>query len=237
MSISQVGINIGQAMQPQGGSANYNPYPNGSPFNSTSPWSPYYGMPAVPQYSPGYDPSTMSMQDYLKTVYDPSGFDAFRDQAMRKGPSAWATLAKQDQGAQAAKMRDEQASQANSQTAQAEDDLSARGGLSSGARERATMEGAKNYLSMAQGTARQENLNDLQIGMNDEQNRIQQLGQLPGMEQQQAQMYETAKNNDVTNAISENSRRNEYNENLYGQQMSAWAANRQAIATQNSGKK
>lgn len=235
--------NAAISMRPQvpqnGGGTGYNPYANypTDPFNSTNPWSQYYGMPQAPQYSKGFDPSTMSMSDYLGTVYDPSGFNAYKEQAMRKGPSAWATLATQDQALQAKKMRDQGASQANAQTAQAEDDLSARGGLSSGARERATIEGSKNYLSMAQSAGQTENLNDMQIGMNDEQNRIQQLSALPGMEQQQAGMFESAKNNDIQNAIQENNRVNQYNQTLYGQQMDAWAANRQAEATQNSGKK
>lgn len=219
------------------GANGYNPYPNGSPMNATSPFSPYYGMPTAPGFTQGYDPSSMSMTDYLKTVYDPSGFNAFKDQATRVGPSAWANLATQDQGAQAAKTKSADASQANAQTAQAEDDLASRGGLSSGARERATIEGSKNYLSMSQGVEQQKNLNDLQIGMNDQQNKIQELSQLPGMEQQQAGMWENAKNTDVSNAVSANDKANSYNQNLYNTQMQAWGANQQANATANAGKK
>lgn len=219
------------------GANGYSPYPNGSPFDSSSPYSPYYGQPSAPGFTQGYDPKTMSMTDYLQGVYDPSGFNAFKEQALRHGPSAWASLATQDQALQSAKARDQDASQANAQTAQAEDDLAARGGLSSGARERATIEGSKNYLSMAQGVQQQKNLNDMQIGMNDEQNRIQELSQLPGMEQSQAGMWENAKNNDVTNAISANDKANAFNQNLYNTQMQAWGAQKQAQATENAGKK
>lgn len=226
------------------------------PFNLTG-WNtakkdsggdPYAGMPGQPQYQQVYDPSmalTPGLDERLNGIQmDKSGLNAFRDQALRKGPSSWATLAKKDQAAQAANAREKGAREIRGQTAQAEDALASRGGLSSGARERTAQEGAKNYLAMSQDTARQENLNDLQIGMNDEQNRIQQLGMLPGMEYQAIQpdlqkssMWEQARQADLANTTAENDRRNQWNQILYQQQMQSWAANRQAQATENSGKK
>lgn len=195
------------------------------------------GTPARPNYITAYDPATMSLTDYLQGKYDHSGYDQFKAEAMRKGPSAWATLAKQSQGAQVSDQREKGAAQTNAQTAQAMDEVAARGGLSSGARERAATEGSKNYLSMSQDLTRQQNLNNMQIGMNDEQNRIQELSQVPGMEQGQAQMWEGAKQQDTANTLAENERRNSYNSNVYNQQMQAWGANRQAQATENAGKK
>lgn len=202
-------------------------------------WMPNsYGMtPTRPDYIVGYDPKTMSLSDYLSGKYDQSGMNAFREQALRKGPSAWATLSKQQQAALQGNQRESGAKEVASQTAQAEDNLASRGGLSSGARERAATEGSKNYLAMSQDLARQGNLNDLQIGVNDEQNRIQQLGMLPGMEMQQAGMFEDARGKDIANTTAENARRNAYNQNIYDQQMGAWGANRQAQATENAGKK
>lgn len=194
-------------------------------------------MPANPAYVTAYDPTTMSLSDYLTGKYDHSGYDAYKAEALRKGPSGWATAANLDQGVQAANQREKGVSANNAATAQAEDDLAARGGLSSGARERATTDGSKNYLAMSQDIARQENLNHMQIGMNDEQNRIQELSTVPGMEQSQAQMWEGARQQDINNTTAENERRNQYNQNLYNQQMTTWRANRQADATQNSGKK
>lgn len=194
------------------------------------------GMPQAPGFVQAYDPATMSLTDYLQGKYDSSGLDAYKQQAMRTGPSAWANMATQDQAALANQSLEHGASQNNAQTAQAVDNLAARGGLSSGARERAGQEGAKNFMAMSQDTARQKNLNTMQIGMNDEQNRIQQLSALPGMEQQQAQMWEGAKQQDVANTMNANNAANAYNQNLYNQQMSAWGAGKQADATAAAGK-
>lgn len=189
---------------------------------------PYTGQPTSPGYVVSYDPKTMNLTDYLSGKYDGSGLQAFKDQAMRKGPSQWATLAGQSNRANESNSRERSAAESNSQTAQANDRLAAAGGLSSGARERNQQEGAKNYLSMSQDLARQGNLNDMQIGMNDEQNRIQQLSSLPGMEMQQAGMFEQAKNADISNTTAENERRNAWNQNLYNQQMQSYWAGKTA---------
>lgn len=199
--------------------------------------NPYNSQPLRPNYIAAYDPNTMSLTDYLSGKYDHSGFDQFKSEAMRRGPSAWANLATADQAFQANTNREKGAAQVNAQTAQAQDELAARGGLSSGARERAATEGSKNYISMAQDNARTETGNKLQIGMNDEQNRIQELSQVPGMEGQQASLWENAKAQDVANTANENERRNAYNQNVYHEQMQGYMANQQANATMNSGKK
>lgn len=214
---------------------------SGKGTNAYDPhWMPPQGdatMPGAPDYSQAYDPKTMSLADYLAGKYDPSGLNAYKEQAMRKGPSAWATLAGQQNAEQVAHQREAGAGEVNAQTAKNMDELAAHGGLSSGAMERAGTEGAKNYLSMSQDLGRQGNTNTLQIGINDEQNRIQQLGQLPGMEMQQAGMYEDARNKDINNITQENERRNQYNQNMYTTQMGAWSGNKQAQAIENSGKK
>lgn len=128
--------------------------------------------------------------------------------------------------------------------AEAEAQLALRGGLSAGARERLESSGARNLLAMSQDVSRQGNLNRMQIGINDEQNRIAQLGQLPGMEAlalqsnlQREGMYTQARQTDINRAIAENQNRNAYNQSLYQQQMQAWAAQRQARATERAGKK
>lgn len=221
--------------------------PNGQ--SSTDPYSPYYGMPSIPSYIPQYNASTMALAPGLENQLnqiqmDPAALNAFKEQALRKGPSAWANLATNQQMAQEAGQRENAAKQASTQTAQAEDRLASSGGLSSGARERAATEGGKNYLNMSQDLGRQGNLNKLQIGINDESNRIQQLSQLPGMELQalnpalqKAGMLENANVADLGAQIAGNSAQNQYNQNIYNQQMQAWGANQQANATANSGKK
>ncbi len=207
------------------------------------------GSPDYPGYSAGYDPATDALagtydQRLQGVQMDPRGLDAFRDQALRTGPSAWANLSRKDQRMQEQGARERGAKEMNSQFAQGADRLAATGGLSSGARERLAQSGQQNYLAMSQEAAHQGNANNLQIGINDEQNRISQLGQLPGMELaaiqpdlQKSEAWYNAANQDRANTIGENDKRTAFNMNLYNEQMKAWAADRQATATENSGKK
>jgi hypothetical protein len=164
---------------------------------------------------------------------DMSGFDMYRQMAERQGPSTWANLAKISGAAQTANQKELAQQQVSGQTAAAENALASNGGLSSGARERAEEGGETNYLDMSQNLDRQNNLNDLQIGINDAQNQVQQLGQLPTLENQAMQpLYQqanlTAENNSALNA---------YNQNVWNQTNQAIAASQQANATANSGKK
>lgn len=209
------------------------------------------GAPLSPQWNQPYDPNTMAllpgMEQQLGGI-DTSGLKnsvgAFRDMALRKGPSAWALMAGNQQDALAGNARERGAAETNAQTASAMDRLAMSGGLTSGARERAAEGGAKNYMDMSQDTARQATLNKLQIGVNDEQNKIQEMGQLPGMEAsalqpdfQKATMWNTAHQADVGNAMNNNNSANAFNQNLYGQKMQALSSQQMANATAQSGKK
>ena len=211
----------------------------------------YQGMPGTPFYNPVYNSQTMALtpelQSQLNSI-DTSNMDQsvsnFADLANRQGPSAWATLADQQQNQLASNARDRGASEANAQTAQAIDTLGSSGGVSSGARERAAEGGAKNYMNMSQDASRQNSLNQMQIGVNDQQNKMQEMGMLPGMEMQalqpkfqKANMWEQARQTDVGNAMNANQSANSWNQNMYNQQMQAWGANQQANATAKSGKK
>lgn len=209
------------------------------------------GAPNSPQFNPIYDPNTMALLPGMQSQLDgidltglKSSVGAFRDQALRKGPSAWALMAGNQQDALASNSRERGAAENNAQTAGAMDRLAMSGGLTSGARERAVEEGGKNFMNMSQDTARQDTLNKLQIGVNDEQNKIQEMGMLPGMEAsalnpdfQKANMWNTAHQADVSNAMGENQAANSFNQNLYHEQMAALGAQKQADATAKSGKK
>ncbi len=222
------------------------------PFNLTG-WNqaPAYSspQPGRPGYLPGYDPATMALTPEIQArldalKLDTSGLDAFRKEALRRGPSTWANLQNQKQFAEEGNARDQATSQGRSARAGAESDLAMRGGLSSGARERIARKGASDVLAMGQDVSRQGNLNRMQIGIQDQTNKIGELSQLPGMENQAFQpllqkesMWDTAKQSDMARQLAENNQRNQYNQNVYQQQMSAWAADRQAYATENAGKK
>lgn len=211
----------------------------------------YAGMPTTPFYNPIYNPQTQSLLPGVESQLagiDLTGLDqsvkSFQDLADRQGPSAWATLANQQQNALAENARERGAGETNASTAAALDQLGSSGGITSGARERVAEAGQKNYMNMNQDVSRQNTLNQLQIGVNDQQNKMQEMGMLPGMEMQalqpefqKANMWEGAHAGDIQNQIGSNEYANQWNQNLYNQQMSAWAANQQAKATANSGKK
>lgn len=186
------------------------------------------GLQAPPAYVPLFDPNAIN-----SIPVDLSGINAYRQEAMRTGPSGWASLSKISNAEQEANQNEQAQQAASGQTAAAENQIASSGGLSSGARERAAEGGATNFLNMSQNLERQGNLNDLQVGINDEQNRISQLGALPGLESQAIQpLFQKA------NMTSQNNQAlNSYNMNTWNQQNAATAANEQANATEAAGKK
>lgn len=208
----------------------------------------FYDSPGRPMYIPGWNPG-MEFAPELdarlgKINLNTTGLDKFRGEATRSGPSFWASLMTNKSLAEEAAAKDRAVSQSRAGVRTAEADLASKGGLSSGARERIARSGARDLLAVGQDVARQGNLNRMQIGVNDEQNRIQQLSMLPGMESsayndalKKESMWDAARKSDIDAAVQENARRQQYNNMVYQEQMRAWAANRQAQATENSGKK
>ncbi len=147
------------------------------------------------------------------------GYDLFKNEAMRKGPSGWLGLAKR-QGEVLSRNEREKASVMNAgRTAENLDALAAKGGLSSGARERAITGGTHDLAMMNQDITRQNQVNDMQLGITDAENKYKMISMLPGMEADRIKAQ------------------NDYNMDLYKSQMQAWAAKEQAKATSKSGKK
>lgn len=215
-------------------------------FNMTQPTQPDFFNP---QYNPDGTPkagATLApgVADMLSKINpNTQGIDKYRSEALRTGPSAWAQLATKGQRGEQQTALDAAAHTSASQTAGAQADLAQHGGLTSGAAERVAAGGARNYLDMSQQIGQAGNANRLQIGINDEQNRISQLGALPGMENealqpafQKAQLQGQANQFDITNAGKNAETQNAFDMNAYTEQMKAWAANKQADATSASGK-
>ncbi len=207
-----------------------------------------YDAPERPAYAPTWD-SSMSISDYIKSQLDPiqvnkEGLNQFRKEALRTGPSAWARLAEQVSRQEEKMARDRGAATSRGRTAEAQSGLAMRGGLTSGARERVARAGARDYMNMSQDIGAQGTANRMQVGLNDEQNRIAQLGQLPGMEVaaiqpdlQKAQASILGKEFDLKNQMSERERYNQWLMDLYKEDSTRWGTNRQAEATEkaNSG--
>ncbi len=196
--------------------------------------SPVAGMPASPGYIQNYNPQTMSLlPGYQQTqAANDQGYDAYSQAALRKGPSPWATMASQQQNQMETQNRNKAATTSAGTTAGTEAALASTGGLSSGARERAQEGGARSTMGALQGASEQNTQNQTQIGMNDEQNRMQMLSQLPGMEQQRVSGWENVAGGDLNRQVAEDQAQNQYNMGIYGIQSTAAAANNTANAEQ-----
>lgn len=175
---------------------------------------------------------------------DPAALNKFTSEAMRTGPSPWATMAKGEQTQAEKTQRDQAAAQDAGGVAQAQASLAQSGGLTSGARERVAAGGARNALDTQQGIQTAGNENRLQIGMNDEQNRINELSQVPGMQEaalqiplQKAQLQGQANQFDIGQTTGQAANQNAYNMGQFTLSNQLGAANAQANATAAAGKK
>lgn len=205
-------------------------------------------MPGEIQWNNTYDPKTMAMtpdvQAHLAGInMDKTALNKFQSEAMRTGPSAFAKLAGSQQDLLAKNAKDAGARTVAGQGAGARASLAMRGGLSGGAAERLATEGQNNYLDMTQGVNNSLAQNKMQIGMNDEQNRVTQLGMVPGMQAQatgidlqKESLWDKARENDVNNQVQNNASKNTFDMNMYNQKMAAWAAGQTAGATASAGK-
>ena len=206
-------------------------------------WDPYGGMPGYPGYQTAYNQQADSVAgDYAAAARagtpSEAGLNKYRQEAMRSGPSAWAQMTGKNIGMQAAAAREKGAKDIAGQQATAAGQLAMRGGLQSGARERMAKGAAKGMLDMQQDIARQEMGNRLQAGINDEQNRISQLGALPGMDVSMAGAKRQAaltgvqgREADINRRLEEQARLNAYNMAKYQADIGMWAAGKQADAT------
>ncbi len=204
---------------------------------------------ADPKYNAVFDPNTMNMSPELKAKLDAiqldkTGLNKFRNEATRDGASAWNLLAKKNQRTEALDARERGLSDIAGQTAGARSMLAMRGGATAGSKERLARHGARDALDMTQNVSRQKMLNSGQIDINDEQNRVQQLGMLPGMEiaalqpdLQKTEMWGKGKQFDLTNQINEGRAKNDWEMEQYKAKMAEWAAAQQAGATMESGGK
>lgn len=207
--------------------------------------------PMMPQAAPAYDPAkandaaydaAMSIMpdrpDYMSSV-DSSGHlldqyslmksdigKTMSSRATSTEASPWAQIARASLNTQTQGALDQADQQGAQSGANARDQMSQYGGLSEGARERIASTGARATALNKNAIERNATTNDQQIGMQDAQMKQGLMGQVATMQQA-----------DDANALQGVGAKNTYNQNLYDQQMKAWAANKQADATAKSGKK
>lgn len=113
---------------------------------------------------------------------DTRGLDALRDRALGEGPSAWAKLQQQKLDMQRQDALNASAKSQAGAMANAMSNVAMRGGLSSGANLRAAKQAAQDQALAAQQIRRQGQMDSLNLGIADENQRLDVLKQLPGMD-------------------------------------------------------
>lgn len=221
---------------------------------------PRTGEPMRPEYQSLIDPTSGLLQkQYILDIgqleagqMDPTkmeGYQAFRSEALRTGPSTWAKMMQQQQELARMTEMEKAARQSGSSAAQARSGLAMKGGLSSGSAERIARDQASNLLQARQGIGRAANMANIQLLTEDERNRLANLSQLPGMESSIEQFNIGQKTNQDRFNIEAQARAKQYNigealrdkqlkdaQDLaaYEAQLGKYGAERQAQATERS---
>jgi len=181
------------------------------------------------QLNPGfqYQAQTLNPQSL-------AGFQKYKGEALREGPSAWANLQNQNLELQRGNAIDKLGQQGDSSLAGALRALGSKGGVSAGSSALAASDMAKAKMMGKQGAFR-----DYQQGLNttaleDEKNRVAQLGQFADAEaklgMQNVNIGNEANKFNVGNSLNELGSGRDYNKFLYGEGMKKWASDRTATA-------
>lgn len=202
------------------------------------------GSPVRPEWQTNLDPDGNIKYQYKMDVaaLDPTqmeGFSKYKSEAMRSGPSAWANMQLQQQQQEAQNQKSQAAVQAMTGNSQAQSQLAMRGGLGGGARTSLARSSQRDLLNARQGVGRQASINRLSTLAGDEQNRIQQLGNLASAETDLGKYNKTfeaqQRKQNIENALRETEGKRAADANVYKEQMAKWAADKQADATASSG--
>lgn len=175
------------------------------------------------------------------------GADEIRKRAFEQGPSTWARLAEEKQQAeQMNQLQNAQKTSAQGMNA-GYNQLRSRGGLSAGQRERLATQGARGLANQSQGILNQGAQARMGINLQDQQMKDQFLGQVPGLDLQNANFQQSqraygdaAKQFDLGNSLRDVGGLNAYNADAYGKAMQEWAAGKSAdaqVRASNSGGK
>lgn len=163
--------------------------------------------------------------------------NALNQKATAQGMSPWAAMQMQKQGMDQQNQMNVAARQAQGQNAQARAGLAMRGGLSGGAAERLARGGGQDLNAARQGLMNQGSQNRLNIGIQDEANKNQLLGQAVNANAaQNAQQIGMGQFN-VQNTLAENQANNAHDVTRYQEQMKGFGAGKSANAMAGSGKK
>jgi hypothetical protein len=176
------------------------------------------------------------------------GLAELQTRATEKGPSAWAKMAMQSQDLDTQNMLNEANQAQAGQLAGARSGLAMRGGLRGGAAERLAASGQENALLGGQNIRNQGMQGRLGIGMQDENNKLNLLQQLPGAELSRAGYLSGLDQQNIANQLgvdqfnigtrlTDLGAKNQWKKDLASGTIAATGAAQTASATENAGKK
>lgn len=177
------------------------------------------GRPILRDFDTQLGSNGMLKDQYMmKNNLNTQGLQQIRNEALRDPgtQSRWAEIAKADAANTAA-------AQNAGQMAQARSGLAMQGGLRSGARERLAQQGQLAGLQAKQNA-------NMQVNMQDEQNRQKWLAMLPSQELGAAQFGSTIENQNIGRSLNELQQGRDFDKYRYGQAMTAWGADKSSQA-------
>jgi len=221
---------------------------NGKNPDGYDPSNPAFMNPDGSAKAPGFnsmlDPNTGQMNagfQYQAQNLNPQsleGFQKYKGEALRTGPSAWAGLQNQNLEMQRGNAIDKIGLQGDASLAGALRTLGSKGGIASGSGALAASDMARQKMLSKQGAFRdyQQGLN--QTALQDEQMRVDQLGKFSDAEAKLGQFNVTNQNQgsqfNIQNSLAELGAGRDYNKFLYGEGMKKWGADRTATAMENA---
>lgn len=168
---------------------------------------------------------------------DRAGYDQYKTEALRTGPSAYAQMMMGKQELEQQGLTNNLAAQQNAGMRGAMDQLAATGGVDSGARERMARSGIRDAMMGRQDIRKQGMIDRFNISAQDEQQRQGQLQNLTGMELNRAN-YDASERDkglganqyDIQNSLLAMDRERGDSMDAWKTNMQTWGANKTADA-------
>lgn len=210
------------------------------------------------QYKVAPGSVTAGQLDTQKFNLDQDVMNAMKGRALSTGESPWMKMQMEKQGLMKQDSLDEAMRQNAGAQAAAQSQLAMRGGLGGGARERIATSGMSDLNATRQGIARQGLHNATNLGIADDQQKVEMMKFLPQMELQQkafgadlekfnignkldSDKFNVSANFDADkfnmgNTFGQFDKENQFNAFKYGEDMRGWSAEKTGKAIENSGK-
>lgn len=196
-------------------------------------FDPYSGMPTHPEYI-GMEPGDFGAM-YDRVNFNRAPMEKLSQEAMRTGPSRAAMLAMEGNEAQTLLNADKARRMGANLSSQAQAGLAAKGGLMSGAAERIQKSGRDKTMDLVQQANALGQQGRINIGMEDEKNRLAGLGQAANANLAAGQFDLSKATNKSRGLMDLYKNKSDFNMGKYQTQMQTWASGKQADATTRAG--